>query len=85
MSSAATAFVHDTRKHSQKVHLQKVARFGSLGWIPMIQVLLNSSCTALQYKTGTNFFNRAGSRDKINDHLKNILRCICDLIWENPP
>ena len=54
MSSAATAFMHATLKRSQKV-----ARFGSLGWIPMIQASFNSSCTALQYKTGTKFFHRA--------------------------
>ena len=54
MSSAATAFVHATLKHSQKV-----ARFGSLGWIPMIQVPFHSSCIALQYKTGMKFFHRA--------------------------
>ena len=59
MSSAATAFVHATLKRSQKCLAQKVARFGSLGWIPMIQVPFNSSCTALQYKTGTKFFHRA--------------------------
>ena len=59
MSSAATAFVHATLKRSQKVPRVKVARFGSLGWIPMIQVPFCSSCIALQYKTGTKFFHRA--------------------------
>ena len=54
MSSAATAFVHATLKRSQKV-----PRFGSLGWIPMIQVPFNSPCTALQYETGMKFFHRA--------------------------
>ena len=54
MSSAATAFMHATLKRSQKV-----ARFGSPGWIPMIQASFNCSCTALQYKTGTKFFHRA--------------------------
>ena len=43
----------------KKCLAQKVARFGSLGWIPMIQVPFNSSCVALQYKTGTKFFHRA--------------------------
>ena len=52
MNSAATAFVHATLKRSQKV-----AHFGSLGWIPMIQVPFCSSCIALQYKTGTKFFH----------------------------
>ena len=56
MSSAATAFVHATLK---KCLAQKVAHFGSLGWIPMIQVPFHSSCVALQYKTGTKFFHRA--------------------------
>ena len=56
MSSAAIAFVHAVCKRSQKCLAQKVARFGSLGWIPMIQVPFNSSCVALQYETGTTFF-----------------------------
>ena len=38
---------------------QKVWHLGSLGWIPMIQVPLNSSCVALQYETGTKFFYQA--------------------------
>ena len=59
MSSAASAFVHATRKRSQKCLAQKVVRFGSPGWIPMIQAPFNSSCVALQYKTGTKFFHRA--------------------------
>ena len=58
VSSAATAFVHDTLKCSQKCLAQKVARFGSLRWIPMIQVPFNSSCTALQYETGMKFLHR---------------------------
>ena len=48
MSSAAIAFVHATLKRSQKV-----ARFGSLGWIPMIQVPFHSSCVALQLQNGS--------------------------------
>ena len=59
MSSAATTFVHATHKHSQKCLVQKVVCFGSPEWIPMIQVLFNSSCVALQYETGTKFFHRA--------------------------
>ena len=59
MSSAAIAFVHAVCKRSQKCLAQKVVCFGSLGWIPMIQVPFNSSCVALQYKTGTKFFNGA--------------------------
>ena len=55
MSSAATAFVHATLKRSQKVPRAKVARFGSLEWIPIVQVPFQSSCVALQYKTGTKF------------------------------
>ena len=51
MSSAATAFVHATLKRSQKVPRAKSGTFGSLGWIPMIQVPFHSSCVALQYKT----------------------------------
>ena len=49
MSSAAIAFVHAVCKHSQKCLMQKVIRYGTLGWIPMIQVPFNSSCVALQY------------------------------------
>ena len=59
MSSAAIASVHAIRKRSQKCLAQKVVRFGSLGWIPMIQVPFNSSCVALRYETGTKFFYRA--------------------------
>ena len=44
-----------------KVPRAKVVHFGSLGWIPMIQVPFNSSCVALQYETGTKFFYRAVS------------------------
>ena len=55
----ATASVHATCKHSQKCLMQKVARFGSLEWIPMIQATFNSTRTALQYETGTMFFHRA--------------------------
>ena len=55
MSSAVTAFVHATLKRSQKVPHAKSAHFGSLEWIPMIQVLFHRSCVALQYKTGTKF------------------------------
>ena len=51
MSSAASTH--------KKCLAQKVVRFGSPGWIPMIQALFNSSCVALQYKTGTKFFHRA--------------------------
>ena len=43
----------------KKYLAQKVARFGSLGQIPMIQAPFNSSCVALQYETGTKFFHRA--------------------------
>jgi hypothetical protein len=43
----------------KKCLAQKVVRFGSLGWIPMIQPPFNSSCAALQYETGTKFFHRA--------------------------
>ena len=49
MSSTASASVHAICKRSQKCLVQKVGHLGSLGWIPMIQVLLNSSCVALQY------------------------------------
>ena len=59
MSSAAMAFVHAVCKRSQKCLAQKVIRFGSLGWIPMIQVPFNCSCVALQYETGMKFFHRA--------------------------
>jgi hypothetical protein len=57
MSSAASVFVHATRKRSQKVPRAKVVRFGSPGWIPMIQPSFNSSCAALQYEIGTKFFH----------------------------
>ena len=59
MSSAAIAFVHAVCKRSQKCLAQKVVRFGSLGWIPIIQVPFDSSCVALQYETGTKIFHRA--------------------------
>ena len=62
MSSAAITSLHAVCKHSQKCLAQKVVRFGSLGWIPMIQVPFNSSCVALQYETGTKFFHRAVSK-----------------------
>ena len=49
MSSTATAFVHATLKRSQKVPRAKSGiRFGSPGWIPMIQAPFNSSYVALQ-------------------------------------
>ena len=52
MNSVATAFVHATLKCSQKVPRAKSGMF----WlIPMIQAPFNSSCTALQYETGTKF------------------------------
>ena len=50
MSSTAVASVYGTRKHSQKV-----AHFGSLGWI---QAPFTSSCAAVQYETGTKVFQR---------------------------
>ena len=59
MSSAAIASVHAIHKLSQKCLTQKVVHFGSLGWIPMIQVPFNSSCVALQYEIGTKFFHWA--------------------------
>ena len=65
MSSAATAFVQATRKHSQKVPRTKSGTFwfpGSLGWIPMFPAPFNSSCAALQRETETKFFHRAVSK-----------------------
>ena len=59
MSSTASASVHAICKRSQKCLAQKVGHLGSLGWIPMIQVPINSPCVALQYETGTKFFHRA--------------------------
>ena len=59
ISSAVIAFVHAICKRSQKCLAQKVVCFGSLGWIPMIQVPFNSSCVALQYETGTKFIHWA--------------------------
>ena len=47
MSSAASAH--------KKCLAQKVVRFGSPGWIPMIQAPFNSSYVALQYKTTTTY------------------------------
>ena len=62
MSSAAIAFVHAVCKSSQKCLVQKVVvRFGSLGWIPMIQEPFNSSCVALQYETGTYSYSSQSS------------------------
>ena len=51
MSSTVIAFVHAVCKHSQKCLAQKVVRFGSLGWMTMIQVPFYSSCVTLQYET----------------------------------
>ena len=59
MSSVANSFMHAIRKRSKKCLAQKVVRFGSPGWIPMIQAPFNSSCVALQYETGTKIFHRA--------------------------
>ena len=57
MSSAVNVFVHAIRKRSKKCLAQKVARFGSPGWIPIFQPPLDSSRVALQYDTGTKFFH----------------------------
>ena len=57
MCSAVNVFVHAICKHSNKCLAQKVARFGSLGLIPMIQPPFNSSCVVLQYEHGTKFFH----------------------------
>ena len=59
ISSAVNVFVHAICKRSKKCLAQKVARFGSLGLIPMIQPLFNRSCVALQYEPGTKFFHQA--------------------------
>ena len=59
MGSAVNVFVHAIRKRSKKCLAQKVVRFGSPGWIPMIQAPFCSSCVALQYEPGTKFFHRA--------------------------
>ena len=59
MSSAVTGFVHAIHKHSPKYLAQKVARFGSLGPIPMFKYAFCSSCPVLQYEPGTKFFHRA--------------------------
>ncbi len=48
-------FCHGIRKYSQKVFRVNVVRFGSLGWIPMIQPPFNSPSAALQYETGSSF------------------------------
>ena len=52
-------FMSSTASAHKKCLAQKVARFGSLGWIPIIQTPFNSSCAALQYETGMKFFHRA--------------------------
>ena len=57
MSSAASAFVHATRKRSQKVPRAKSGTFWFPWMIPMIQAPFNGSCIALQYETGTTFFH----------------------------
>ena len=57
MSSTVAVFVHAIRKRSQKYLAQKVARFGSLGPIPMFKYALCSSCPALQYEPGTKFYH----------------------------
>ena len=51
---------------------QKVARFGSLGSIPMIQAPFNSACTALHYENGTLIFHRVISRVTQNQKLENF-------------
>ena len=58
MSSTVNGFVHAIRKRSQKCLAQKVACFGSLRPIPMIQPPFNGSCVALQYESETKFFHR---------------------------
>ena len=50
--SAVYVFVHAIRKRSKKCLAQKVARFCSPGWIPMIQPPF---LVARQYETGTKF------------------------------
>ena len=57
-SSVVNIFVHAICKHSKKYFVQKVAHFGSLGPIPVIQPPFNSSCVALQYEPGIKFFHR---------------------------
>ena len=58
MSSAVNFFVHAVRKHSKKCLVQKVDNFSSLGPIPIIQSPFNSTCVALQYEPGNNFFHQ---------------------------
>ena len=55
MSSMVNVFMHAIRNRSKKHLAQKVARFGSPGWIPMIQLPFYISCVALQYEIGTKF------------------------------
>ena len=43
-TSMVNVFVHVIRKRSKKYLTQKVVRFGSPGWIPMIQPPFYSSC-----------------------------------------
>jgi hypothetical protein len=43
----------------KKCLAQKVAQFGSLGWIPIFQPPFNSTCAALQYETETKFLHQA--------------------------
>ena len=50
MSSAVNVFVHAICTRSKKCLAQKLARFGSPGWNPMIQSPLDSS-----WETGTKF------------------------------
>ena len=59
MSSAVIACVHAIRMGSQKCLTQEVVCFGSLRWIPTIEVPFNTSCVAPQYETGTKCFHRA--------------------------
>ena len=58
MSSTVNVFVHAIRKRSKKCLAPKVGHLGSLGPIPIIQPLFCSSCVALQYEPGMNFFHR---------------------------
>ena len=58
MSSVVNILVRAICRCSKKCFAQKMARFGSPGWIPMIQPPFNSSCVALQYALLKVFANR---------------------------
>ena len=55
----SSKFLERRHCHPPEVPHAKKGNFGSLRWIPMIQIPFNSSCVALQYETGIKFIHQA--------------------------